>query len=39
MAIGVWANVWLTVSGVVTLASLLSDAGEKSVDEVTKKVR
>lgn len=39
MAIGVWGNVWLTLSGVVTLASLLSVAGERSVDEVTKKVR
>jgi hypothetical protein len=39
MAIGVWANVFLTLTGGITLASLLSDAGEKSVDEVTKKVR
>jgi mannan endo-1,6-alpha-mannosidase len=39
MAIGVWGNVWLTLSGVVTLAALLSDAGEKNVESVAKKVR
>jgi hypothetical protein len=39
MAIGVWGNVWLTLTGLVTLASLLSQAGEKSADEVSKKVR
>jgi mannan endo-1,6-alpha-mannosidase len=39
MAIGVWGNVWLTLSGVVTLASLLSGQGERMVEEFTKKVR
>jgi hypothetical protein len=39
MAIGVWGNVWLTLTGGITLAALLSDAGEKRVEEVTKKVR
>jgi hypothetical protein len=39
MAIGVWGNVWLTLSGVVTLAALLSDAGEKNVESVAKKVK
>jgi hypothetical protein len=39
MAIGVWGNVWLTLTGGITLASLLSQAGERSVEEVTKKVR
>lgn len=39
MAIGVWANVWLTLTGGITLGSLLSSAGEENIHEVTKKVR
>jgi hypothetical protein len=39
MAIGVWGNVWLTLTGVITLASLLSDVGERSVESVTQKSR
>jgi hypothetical protein len=37
MGIGVWGNVWLTLSGVVTLFLLQSDTGEKALEEVTKK--
>ncbi|KAF1846368.1 uncharacterized protein K460DRAFT_367169 [Cucurbitaria berberidis CBS 394.84] len=39
MAIGVWGNVWLTFTGLVTLVLLQSDAGKHSVEEVTKKAR
>ncbi len=34
MEIGVWGNVWLTFTGLVTLALLQSGEGEKSVKEV-----
>jgi hypothetical protein len=39
MGIGVWGNVWLTLSGIVTLLILQSGAGEEDVQEVAKKVR
>jgi mannan endo-1,6-alpha-mannosidase len=39
MSIGVWGNVWLTLTGLLTLAMLQSDAGNKDVEEVTKKVK
>jgi mannan endo-1,6-alpha-mannosidase len=38
MAIGVWANVWLTISGAVTLASLVSGEGERRVEDVSEQV-
>jgi mannan endo-1,6-alpha-mannosidase len=39
MRIGVWGNVWLTLTGLVTLAVLQSYQGERKVEEVAKKVR
>ncbi|KAF2131849.1 hypothetical protein P153DRAFT_334079 [Dothidotthia symphoricarpi CBS 119687] len=39
MGIGVWGNVWLTLSGLVTLVALQSDAGDRPVEEITKKVK
>jgi len=39
MSIGVWGNVWLTLTGLFTLAMLQSDKGTMPVEEVTKKVR
>jgi hypothetical protein len=39
MGIGVWANVWLAVSGIVTLASLGSGMGEKRVEEVGEELK
>jgi hypothetical protein len=38
MGIGVWGNVWLTLSGIVTLLILQSGAGEEDVQEAAKKV-
>lgn len=38
MVIGVWGNVWLTSAGLGTLALLGSGKGERSVEEVAKKV-
>jgi hypothetical protein len=34
----VWANVWLTISGAVTLASLVSGEGERRVEDVSEQV-
>jgi hypothetical protein len=39
MSIGVWGNVWLTLTGLFTLAMLQSNAGNKPVEEVTKKAK
>ncbi|KAH7092493.1 hypothetical protein FB567DRAFT_239296 [Paraphoma chrysanthemicola] len=39
MAIGVWGNVWLTLTGLITIASLYSNVGERSVENVTQKTR
>jgi mannan endo-1,6-alpha-mannosidase len=39
MSIGVWGNVWLTLTGLFTLVMLQSDAGNKVVEEVTKKAK
>jgi mannan endo-1,6-alpha-mannosidase len=39
MSIGVWGNVWLTLTGLFTLAMLQSDAGNETVEEVSKKAR
>lgn len=37
MGIGVWSNVWLTLSGLLTLTLLQSEAGDVPVEEVVKK--
>ncbi|KAH8723784.1 hypothetical protein GQ44DRAFT_619626 [Phaeosphaeriaceae sp. PMI808] len=39
MGIGVWGNIWLTLTGFIILASLLSNVGERSVAEVSKKAK
>jgi mannan endo-1,6-alpha-mannosidase len=39
MSIGVWGNVWLTLTGLFTLAILQSDKGNVPVEEVAKKAR
>jgi mannan endo-1,6-alpha-mannosidase len=39
MSIGVWGNVWLTLTGLFTLVMLQSEAGNKDVEEVAKKVK
>ncbi|EOA86618.1 hypothetical protein ACJQWK_08384 [Exserohilum turcicum] len=39
MGIGVWGNVWLSLTGLFTLAMLQSDAGDKSVEQVARKVK
>jgi hypothetical protein len=39
MSIGVWGNVWLSLTGLFTLAMLQSDAGDMSVEQATKKVK
>lgn len=39
MGIGVWGNVWLTLTGLLTWALLQSGKGNENVEEVTKKVR
>jgi mannan endo-1,6-alpha-mannosidase len=39
MSIGVWGNVWLTLTGLFTLAMLQSDAGTKDIEEITKKAK
>jgi hypothetical protein len=39
MGIGVWANVWLAVSGVVTLVTLGSEMGEKRVEDVGEELK
>ncbi|KAH7347070.1 hypothetical protein BKA66DRAFT_477779 [Pyrenochaeta sp. MPI-SDFR-AT-0127] len=38
MVIGVWGNVWLTLTGLLTLVLLQSDAGDQTIAEVAKKV-
>jgi hypothetical protein len=38
MWIGVWGNVFLTVAGAVTWGLMQSGVGERSVEEVTKKI-
>jgi hypothetical protein len=39
MSIGVWGNVWLTLTGLFTLAMLQSNAGNTPVEEVAKKAK
>ncbi|KNG45172.1 mannan endo-1,6-alpha-mannosidase DCW1 precursor [Stemphylium lycopersici] len=39
MGIGVWGNVWLSLTGLFTLAMLQSNAGTTPVEEATKKVK
>ncbi|KAF2852540.1 hypothetical protein T440DRAFT_30044 [Plenodomus tracheiphilus IPT5] len=39
MSIGVWGNVWLTFTGLLTWGLLQSRAGERDVEVVAKKVR
>jgi hypothetical protein len=39
MGIGVWANVWLALSGAVTLASLGSGVGEKRLEHVGEELK
>ncbi|KAF1938749.1 mannan endo-1,6-alpha-mannosidase DCW1 precursor [Clathrospora elynae] len=39
MSIGVWGNVWLTLTGLFTWTLIQSGAGDRPVEEVTKKVR
>ena len=39
MGIGVWGNVWLSLTGLFTLAMLQSNAGNTPVEEATKKVK
>lgn len=39
MAIGVWGNLWLVVTGVGTLMLLGSAVGERGVEDVAKKGR
>lgn len=37
MWIGVWGNVWLTITGLATLAVMQSGIGDEEVDDVVKK--
>ena len=39
MGIGVWGNVWLTLTGLFTLALLQTDKGDMEVEEAVKKVK
>ncbi|KAL1602017.1 hypothetical protein SLS59_005184 [Nothophoma quercina] len=39
MGIGVWGNVWLTLSGLFTLLYLQSGKGDEDVEEVLKKAK
>ncbi|KAF3054188.1 hypothetical protein E8E11_012003 [Didymella keratinophila] len=39
MGIGVWGNVWLTLTGIFTLIYLQSGQGDEEVEEVIKKVK
>jgi len=39
MGIGVWGNVWLTVTGLFTLVYLLSGKGDENVEEMVKKAK
>lgn len=39
MGIGVWGNVWLTLTGLFTLIYLQSGQGDEDVEEVMKKAK
>ncbi|EMD64071.1 hypothetical protein GGP41_006525 [Bipolaris sorokiniana] len=39
MSIGVWGNIWLSLTGLFTLALLQSDAGDMSVEQAAQKVK
>lgn len=39
MGIGVWGNIWLSLTGLFTLALLQSDAGDMSVKQAAQKVK
>jgi hypothetical protein len=39
MSIGVWGNVWLTLTGLFTLVMLQSDAGNETIEEVSRKAK
>ncbi|CAO2649955.1 Nn.00g012470.m01.CDS01 [Neocucurbitaria sp. VM-36] len=39
MAIGVWGNVWLTLTGLATLGLLQSEVGSRDVEDVARKGR
>jgi hypothetical protein len=39
MGIGVWGNVWLTLTGLITLFYLQSGKGDEDVEEVAKKAK
>jgi mannan endo-1,6-alpha-mannosidase len=39
MSIGVWGNVWLTLTGLFTLIMLQSGKGDREVEEVARKVK
>ena len=39
MGIGVWGNVWLSLTGLLTLVMLQSDAGDMPVEQAAKKVK
>lgn len=39
MGIGVWGNVWLTLTGLFTLALLQTGKGDLEVEEAVKKVK